>query len=143
MKTEKTNKYLKIFERIAKENKINFEYSFKSNVGRADFEQRKVFISKPINRNRLQTALHEISHILQGEIKPIYVEEYLAEVLSFEMIKKEGIPISKKARDRSKKHIAYMTQKAIHRGLKKIDKRVKNYIKSKYPNTAKGERRFI
>ena len=53
------------------------------------------------------------------------------------------IPISKKARDRSKRFIAYSIQKAIHRGLKKIDSKTKGYIKTKYPNTAKGKIRFI
>jgi len=134
-------KYIEIFEKTAKEHNISYRYSFKSNVGRANLEKREVLVSKPINRDRLQTALHEISHILlndRGIKEPEYVKEYLCDIMSFEFMRKEGISVSKKAIKRSKHYIAYMTQKAIHRGLKKVDTRVKSYIKKEYPKTAKG-----
>ena len=137
------NKYILLFEKIAKENKINFEYHFKGNVGRYLIKEKKILTSKPINAERLQVGLHEIGHSLFINIKPSYLQEYLCEMFSFEIMRNNNIPIKKKVKERSKKYIAIKTQMAINRGLKKIDSKDKNYIKQKYPNTAKGERRFI
>ena len=63
--------------------------------------------------------------------------------MSFNLLKNKGISISRKIKQKSKNYIAYKTQMAIHRGLKKVDKQVKNYIKKEYPETAKGLKRYI
>lgn len=141
MKTE--IKYQELFERIAKENGVSFEYSFKGNVGRYLIKQKKVLTSKPINAERLQVGLHEIGHHLFINIKPSYLQEYLCEMFSFEIMRNNNIKIKKKVKARSKKYIAIKTQMAINRGLGKIDTKVKNYIKKDYPNTAKMERGFV
>jgi hypothetical protein len=134
------SKYEEIFERIAKENNINFEYHFKGNVGRAFQDERKVWVSKPINRDRLQVALHELCHILIGNIKPRYKEELEAEKCSFKMMRENNIPVSRKATERSKHYIAIKTQQA---GLKEVSGDVKKFIEKDYPETAKGEHRFV
>lgn len=139
----KENKYILLFEKIAKENQVNFEYSFKSNVGRYSNEKKIVYTSKPINPERLQVGLHEIGHKLFGNIKPSYLQEYLCEMFSFEIMRNYNIPIKKKVKKRSKRYIAFKTQMAINRGLNEINNKVKNYIKKDYPNTAKRIRGFI
>lgn len=137
------NKYIEIFERLAKENNLLFEYKFKSNVGRYYKKENKVCVSKPINPERLQVGLHEIGHSLFIKIKPSYVQEYLCEKFSFEVMKKEGIPIKEKTKERSKNYIAIKTQMAINRGLQTIDKDVRNYIKQDYPSTAELKKGFV
>tara|TARA_Y100000310_G_C20517210_1_gene731786 strand:+ start:161 stop:580 length:420 start_codon:yes stop_codon:yes gene_type:complete len=137
------NKYIELFERIAKENKVNFEYSFKSNVGRYLINEQKILTSKPINAERLQVGLHEIGHKLFINIKPSYLQEYLCEIFSFEIMRNHNIPIKKKIKTRSKKYIAIKTQMAINRGLMKIDNKVKNYIKKDYPKTAERIKGYI
>ena len=108
------NKYIILFEKIAKENKVNFEYSFKSNIGRYNPKENKVYTSKPINAERLQVGLHEIGHKLFINIKPNYLQEYLCEMFSFEIMKNNNIPIKKKIKARSKKYIAIKTQIKKH-----------------------------
>lgn len=137
------NKYIGIFEQLAKENKVNFEYKFKSNVGRYYNKENKVYCSKPINAERLQVALHEIGHKLFWNIKPSYLQEYLCECFSFEIMRNKGIPIKSKVKERSKKYIAIKTQMAINRGLRSINPKVKEYIKKDYPNTAELKKGFI
>jgi len=132
-----TNKYIEIFEKVAKENQVNFEYFFKSNTGRYSESKNKAYISKPINAERLQVGLHEIGHKVNSKVKPMYLQEYLCEMFSFEVMRAYKIPIKRKIRVRSKRHIAIRTQMAVNRGLKRIDKRVKEYIKKDYPETAK------
>jgi len=137
------NKYIELFEKIAKENNVNFDYSFKGNVGRYLIKEKKVLTSKPINAERLQIGLHEIGHSLFINIKPSYLQEYLCEMFSFEIMKNNNIKIKKKVKKRSKKYIAIKTQMAINRGLNKINNKVKKYIKKDYPNTAKLKRGYI
>lgn len=130
MNEQKTeNKYIILFERIAQENNIKYEYHFKSNVGRAIIKERKILISKPINRDRFFIALHEIGHIIQGEIKPRYKEEYLSEQFAICKMREFKIPLSRKARARSKGFIKYSVRKAKRRGLKKLNNKVKSFIK--------------
>jgi len=137
------NKYKILFEKIAKENNLIWDYCFKSNVGRYLDSDKKILTSKPINAERLQVGLHEIGHKLFRNIKPSYLQEYLCEMFSFEIMRNNNIPIKKKVKDRSKKYIAIKTQMAINRGLKKIDSKVKNYIKKDYSNTAQLKSGFI
>jgi len=137
------NKYIELFEKIAKENGVGFEYTFKSNVGRYLIKEKKVLTSKPINAERLQVGLHEIAHSLFINIKPSYLQEYLCEMFSFEIMKNNNIKIKRKIKNRSKKYIAIKTQMAVNRGLNRIDNKVKNYIKKDYPNTAKRIKGFI
>ena len=141
--TAQDNKYIALFEKIANENEVNFEYSFKSNVGRYSNTKTLVSISQPINPERLQVGLHEIGHKLFWNIKPSYLQEYLCEMFSFEIMRNNNIRIKKKVKERSVKYIAIKTQMAINRGLQRIDNKVKNYIKKKYPQTARGERGYI
>jgi len=136
-------KYVEIFEKVAKENKVNFEYFFKSNTGRYSVSENKAYISKPINAERLQVGLHEIGHKLFSKVRPMYLQEYLAEMFSFKILKAYKIPIKRKIRVRSKRYIAIRTQMAVNRGLKRIDKRVKEYIKKDYPETAQLNWGFI
>jgi len=138
--TDTENKYIELFEKIAKENGVSWEYKFKSNVGRYYKTEKKVYTSEPINPERLQVGLHEIGHHLFINIKPSYLQEYLCEKFSFEIMKNNNIKIKKKVKERSKRYIAYKTQQAINRGLTRMNKEVKNYIKNDYPNTARLEK---
>lgn len=126
---QEQNKFVLLFEKIARENNIIFEYHFKSNVGRAFIEERKILISKPINRDRLFVAFHEIGHIINGHIKPRYLEELKAEQYAIMKMREVNIPISRKARARAKEYISYKVRQAQRRGLKKLDSRAKRFIK--------------
>ena len=137
------DKFIELFEKIAKENNVEFEYYFKGNSGRYVIKDKKVLTSRPINAERLQVGLHEIGHHLFINVKPNYLQEYLCEMFSFEIMKNNGIKIKKKVKEKSKRYIAYKTQKAIHRGLKEVNKDVAKYLRKSYPATARGEVRFI
>ena len=80
---------------------------------------------------------------LRKKLNPRYREELEAEKCSFDLMRKNGISVSAKARDRSKHYIAYRTQMALHRGLKEIHPEVKKFIRKEYPETARGEERFV
>lgn len=137
------NKHIKIFEDLAKEKNLTFEYSFKSNVGRFFPTQNHIKTSKPINPERLQVGLHEIGHHVNRKVSPNYLQEYLCDMFSFEIMKQHNIPIKKKVKERSKKYIAIKVQMAINRGLKTINPKVKDYIKKDYPQVARLEKGFI
>lgn len=139
----KEERYISLFEKLAKDNGVTFEYKFKANVGRYNRTENKVYCSKPINAERLQVAIHEIAHKLFWNIKPSYLQEYLCECYSFEILRNNNIPIKEKVKARSKNYIAIVTQKAVNRGLKQIEPRVKNYIKKDYPSVANLEKGFI
>jgi len=122
------NRYVQIFEEEARKNNITWVYGFKGNCGRAYIDERRVIVSIPINRDRLIVCLHEIGHIVNGHIKPRYIEEMKAEKFAILKMKEFGIPISRKAKARTKNYVSYKIRQAKRRGLKKVSSEAKRFI---------------
>jgi len=140
----KTKERIKIIEELCERNNIKIEWrKSEVNSGIAYIKDRKIIIPKPKSSSKLITCFHEISHILLGNIKPSYFEEYLAVKKSFEFMKEYKIPISRKIKKKEIEYVAYSLQQAIHRGLKIIIPEVKHFIKKDFPDTALGLHRYI
>lgn len=136
-----SKEYKLVFENICK--KENIDWIYYSGSGVAFIDKRLIKIKEPKSPKTMLTCLHEISHILMGDIRPSYYEEYLAVKKSLEMAKELKIKISRKIIKEEKRYIAYSLQQAIHRGLKQIIPEVANYIKKEFPETAKGNWRMV
>ena len=73
--------YNQIITELCEQHNITVKRILPPNVGRANFENRLIYIPKKIN-NRYQsfmTALHEIGHVVNGKQRYIFYGEYLAE----------------------------------------------------------------
>ena len=113
--------YREIFwSRVPKGVEVKFHGDFK---GMAIFlPKRRIECPKPIDPRSLQIGLHEIGHqILHGKVvgrsRPRYVEEWQAELYSLEVMREEGIDVTKDIMQTSKRYVVGALHKAIVRGL--------------------------
>lgn len=133
---------IRIFERVAKRHRIKYNYNCKSREveGYADFDSRQIFIRKPTDKEKLLIAFHEMAHVLNGVIEPLYLGEYIVMLKAFKMLRKEGIVVSRKYIFLGKNCIAKKLMRGIvENKVKKIDNRVKRYIQKDFPTIARGK----
>jgi DNA-binding transcriptional regulator PaaX len=114
------NQYTEIAERLLKENNITVRQYRKSMSGRAFIKEREIIIPRPTGKISLLICLHEIAHIVNGEIKPRYKEEYLAEKWAMDKCRELGIRVPRSYTRRAKRYISFKVHQAKKRGLKKI-----------------------
>lgn len=124
------NKYTEIAERLLKENNITVREYRKSMSGRAFIKEREITIPKPTGKISLLICLHEIAHIVNGEIKPRFKEEYLAEKWAIDKFRELGMRVPQSYVRRAKRYVSYKVHQAKVRGLKHIkDQSVYHFIK--------------
>lgn len=140
------NRYLQTFESIASQHNISWYYYKSKKAGGLSYEDKRlVKCPKPLDIERFAIGLHEIAHILI-EFHPrtkSYRKEYECELWALNKIKKLGFSVPQTVINRTKRYVAYSVQEAIHRGLKTLDADVRDFIKDKYPDTAKLKHRYV
>jgi hypothetical protein len=114
------NKYTEIAEKLLKENNITIRSYRKNMSGVAYIDSREIVIPHPNGKISLLICLHEIAHILNGHIKPIFKGEYLAEKWAMDTFRKLGFKVPQSYTRRAKRYISYKLHQAKVRGLKKI-----------------------
>ena len=114
------NKYTEIAERLLKEHNITVRQYRKSMTGRAFIKEREIITPRPTGKISLLICLHEIAHIVNGEIKPRFKEEYLAEKWAIDTFRKLGMRVPQSYTRRAKRYIHHKVHQAKKRGLKKI-----------------------
>lgn len=98
--------------------------------GVAYIKEREIVVPHPVGKISLLIFVHEVGHIVNGEIKPRYVEEYLAEKFAFDYFHKIGMRIPRSYTERAKRYIRRKVRQAKARGLKSIkDQAVYHFIR--------------
>ena len=123
------NKYEQAAHTLLTENFVIHKYFSSGMSGRAWLGKRIIRAPQPKSPRSFQILAHEVGHIVQGNIKPQCLEEYGAEVFSFEQMKRFGFKIPKRVKDVSDRHISYGLAQALNRGIKKVPAELKPYMK--------------
>jgi hypothetical protein len=97
--------------------------------GRAVVEERKIFVPRPSNRDRLHVYLHEVAHIVckHNRKKPLHVEEMEAEQWATRVMREEGIPVPLEALEFGKRYVQGKIQTAEWRG-EPIDPAARRFV---------------
>ena len=112
----KNNQMETIVDQLLKDHKIKVKKWSSSSCGRAYFQTREVKIPKPTNEDRFCICLHEIGHILHGEIGKRYEQEYTCEMFAINTAKQYGFDVTG-YQERARRHIIICIAKAHCRGL--------------------------
>ncbi|MDI3340936.1 MAG: hypothetical protein QJR03_10440 [Sphaerobacter sp.] len=79
-------------------------------------------IEAPHPRSPLSFAVlaHEVGHHALGRVRPRWREEYLAWEFALEQMRRRGVPIDRRVRERYAASMRYALAKALRRGLKAV-----------------------
>jgi hypothetical protein len=114
------NKYTEIAEALLKEHNITVRAYRKSLTGVAYIKEREIVVPHPVGKISLLIFVHEVGHIVNGEIKPRYVEEYLAEKFAIDYFHKIGLRVPRSYVARAKRYVSFKVRQAKARNLKHI-----------------------
>lgn len=98
----------------------------KSLTGRAWLDQNAIAAPKPVTRKSLYIYLHECAHIICGHSagttgKPVYLEEFEAEMLAHEIMRESGIPVPRIMTVRAQWYVGYHIKKFQRRSKTSIN----------------------
>ena len=118
--------------RIVLENEIKsrgFEIHYRSsNTGCVWFKRKRCEIPFAKTRSTLYIVAHELFHCIEERKTKVYINEMFAEKFAHNKIRELGFSVPRRQTRRAKKYVAWKLTKARCRGLKEIDKTVKQYI---------------
>ncbi len=124
------NQYTEIAEALLKEHNITVRQYRKSMTGRAFLKEREIIVPHPVGKISLLVFCHEVGHIVNGEIKPRFREEYLAEKWAIDYFHAIGMRVPSSYTRRAKRYINQKVRQAKKRGLKKsLGQDVYHFIK--------------
>jgi len=124
------NKYTVIAEKLLAEHNITVREYRKSMTGRAFIKERQIIVPHPTGKISLLIFCHEVGHIVIGETKPRFLEEYLAEKWAMDYFHKIGLRVPRTYVARAKRYISYKVRQAKRRGLtKSLGQEVYHFIK--------------
>ncbi|MDP2672003.1 MAG: hypothetical protein Q8O68_00650 [Candidatus Daviesbacteria bacterium] len=126
------NKYHEIFWKECEQAKITNIQFKKTYEGRAYYDDRSIIIPHIKTAITLATALHEIGHIVIGDQKPSYYNEFLAEMFVQQKFKEHNIPLKRKILYDQKDYVAYcvhLSKKKKGPSSNKIRSEVRKFIK--------------
>lgn len=128
--------YQEIFDAEAKKAGIREVIISPGNYGCAYLKTKKIKVPEVKSLYTLATALHEIGHIVNGNIKPVYLGEYKAEMFVREKFREYGLPLKKKIAKRQRDYVAYRVRLSVRRATStkyRVDSEVLRFIKAKQP----------
>jgi hypothetical protein len=99
------------------------EYA-KSNRGRVYFVSRRCIIPQIKSRATLYVACHELGHVVEGYVKPVYIGEYRAELYAHDKMRELGFSVPRKATARAREYVSMKIRRAKKRGLKSVSSQV-------------------
>jgi hypothetical protein len=84
---------------------------------------------RPGSRPALQVFLHECAHYAldHRSNRPVYLEEYEAEVWSFARMREAGIPVPRESLKAAKRSVAAAIETALARGMKSIESKAARF----------------
>jgi hypothetical protein len=84
---------------------------------------------RPVTRQALQVFLHECAHYTldHRSNRPLYLEEYEAEVWSFARMREAGIPVPRESLKAAKRSVAAAIETALARGMKRIESKAARF----------------
>lgn len=101
----------------------------KSLTGCVYWETKICYIPEIKTRKSLYIGCHELYHCLRDRdnIK-VYVDEMEAEMFAHRYTRHLGFAVPRTQTQRAKRYVSYKLQKAMRRGLKKVDSEVKEWV---------------
>jgi hypothetical protein len=124
------NRYEEIAESLLQKHSITVRQYRKSMTGVAFIKEREIIVPKPTGKISLLIFCHEIAHIVNGEIKPRYYEEYLAEKWAIDYFHSIGLRVPRSYVQRAKRYINFKVHQVTVRGRKQsLDNKVYHFIK--------------
>lgn len=127
-----TEFYTKLFYQVRDEHKISCTTKpASSGCGSADISWRTVHVPRMTNLHNFLIGLHEIAHVIQGNIKPRYAEEYWATIWAIKTAKSMGLTIPQDEINHWRRCISYSISKAVNRGLLRIDPEIRQWVENK------------
>ena len=87
-------------------------------TGRVSWVSRAARIPEIKTRRSLYIALHELGHIVNGRVRPVYLGEYQAEVYAHNRMREMGFAVPRKMTARAKDYVHMKVKRAKRRGLK-------------------------
>lgn len=129
------NKYEVAGKELLARHSITIKTVRKSMSGIAYLEDR--VISAPAAKSPLSFAIlaHEVGHIVNGSIRPRWLEELRAWEFAIESFKQFHLSVSKEVRQRMRYSLAYALAKALNRDMKRIPAELRQYRKYLSPIT--------
>ena len=97
-----------------------------SSCGRAYWNKNAVKIPRPTDIDRFGVCMHEIKHIIDGNIKPRYVSEFRCDKFALDIIDNLGWE-NTLFKARMKWHVLSRVAMATNRGHKNVDSIISNY----------------
>jgi len=110
---------------------IKIRYDRKNLSGRAYVISRIISVPRPTTRRRLHVYLHEVAHVVldHQNQNPRYVEEFQAEQWAFDIMRKEGVRIPRKALHEAQRYVKLKIKQALARKAKSIDPAAAKFAK--------------
>ena len=120
----------KHLKKLLRHYKIHVYQWSKSSSGHAYYNQRRIKIPHPTDVDRFAVCMHEIKHIIDGNGKFRFEEEFKADMYALEQIELLGFDGGKEWIHRSKWHILSRIAMAHNRGLdhKNISKEIRDFF---------------
>ena len=111
----------------------------------ACFDTHRVFIPLPVDDYALYVCLHEIGHLVTGEARYAYLQEYKAEKWAMMKLKQHGYYKKNFEREARQYVVNIMYEDILFRGLQpsKVHKRIMEWIGRSEDSIRRGAIRWI
>lgn len=96
-------------------------------TGRVNWQLKTCAIPEIKSRKSLYIALHELGHIVNGRIRPVYKGEFLAEQYAHKRMRELGFAVPRSMTKRAKNYVRWKIIKAERRGARSIDPKVRQW----------------
>ena len=129
------NRYELVGKALLKRHRITVK-TYRGNMsGVAYLEDRVISAPRPVKPLPFAIFAHEVGHIVNGHIKPRWLEELRAWQFSLQQFRESGLRIPHDVKRRMRFSLAYALAKALNRGMKSIPKELWVYKKYLSPIT--------
>lgn len=103
--------------------RAGYSLSYSSGLaGRVSWSRRECRIPEVKTRKSLYIALHELGHIANGRVSPVYVGEYRAEMYAHARMREMGFAVPAAMTARAKRYVDMKLRRAKRRGLKSVSR---------------------
>jgi len=96
-------------------------------TGRVSYRNRTCAMPEIKTRKSLYIALHELGHIVNGHIRPVYKGEYLAEKYAHARMRELGLTIPRIVTARAKEYVQMKIRRAERRHINYVDPQIRKW----------------
>ena len=105
-----------------------YSISYRASLtGRVSWVKKTCAMPEIKSRKSLYIALHELGHIVNGCVRPVYVSEFLAEMYAHQRMRELGFRVPQSMTERAKRYVRSKIIRAERRGARSIDPKVRQW----------------